>query len=49
VNGEVRGDDVEYQEDWYLKSGVIKEKIPATKIVDGQFAKYAVEQLGDYK
>ncbi|MBI4318670.1 MAG: ABC transporter substrate-binding protein [Chloroflexi bacterium] len=48
-NGEIRPEDIDFQQTWFLQSGVIKETIPASRLIDTQFVKYAVEKLGEYK
>lgn len=39
---------IEFDQEWYLKQGMIKQKLDINSIVDLQFVDYAVSQLGKY-
>ncbi len=48
-NGRVNVDSLALDQEWYLRSGVQKIRADLSKVVDQQFADWAVRRLGAYK
>lgn len=47
-NGVVSKESLREQQDWYAKQGTVPKKVDIDEIVDEQYVKYAVQQLGVY-
>jgi NitT/TauT family transport system substrate-binding protein len=45
-NGELYGEDIQKQLDWYYQNGMISKKIAGSEMVDLSFWKEALRQLG---
>jgi len=48
-NGTVNLNDLKRQQEYYLSSGLQKERADLDKVVDGSFVAAALKQLGEYK
>ncbi|MEE9325630.1 MAG: ABC transporter substrate-binding protein, partial [Dehalococcoidia bacterium] len=46
INGNVDADDIERQQQWYVKKGFVKKKIDVGKLVDKSYLKLAWQKLG---
>lgn len=47
-NGYVSKESLREQQDWYAKQGTVPKKVSIDEIVDEQYLKYALQQLGVY-
>lgn len=47
-NGVVLKESLREQQDWYVKQGSVPKKVNIDELVDEQYVKYAIEQLGVY-
>ncbi len=45
-NGELYGEDIQKQLDWYYQNGMISKRIAGSEMVDLSFWKEALQQLG---
>ncbi|HZS02393.1 MAG TPA: ABC transporter substrate-binding protein [Chloroflexota bacterium] len=48
-NGHVRADTIAAAQDWFYDHGYVPTKVDLSKVIDNQFADYAVQQLGPYQ
>jgi NitT/TauT family transport system substrate-binding protein len=48
-DGRVNADAIAAAQDWFAEHGYVQTKVDLTKVVDNQFADYAVAQLGPYQ
>ena len=47
-NGAVTKESIREQQDWYAKDGKVAKKVDPDEMIDDQFARHAVQQLGPY-
>ena len=48
-DGRVRADTIAAAQDWFVEHGYVPTKVDLSKVIDNQFADYAVQQLGPYQ
>jgi NitT/TauT family transport system substrate-binding protein len=48
-DGRVRADTIAAAQDWFADHGYVPTKVDLSKVIDNQFADYAVQQLGPYR
>jgi NitT/TauT family transport system substrate-binding protein len=48
-DGRVNPETISAAQDWFAANGYVSTKVDLSKVIDNQFADYAVEQLGPYQ
>ncbi|HLH22907.1 MAG TPA: ABC transporter substrate-binding protein [Chloroflexota bacterium] len=48
-DGRVNPETIAAAQDWFAENGYVPTKVDLTKVIDNQFADYAVQQLGPYQ
>ncbi len=48
-NGRVNAEAIAAAQDWFFENGYVQHKVDLAKVIDNQFADYAVAQLGPYQ
>ena len=48
-DGRVHAETIAAAQDWFADHGYVATKVDLTKVIDNQFADYAVQQLGPYR
>jgi NitT/TauT family transport system substrate-binding protein len=48
-DGRVNGEVIAAAQDWFIEHGYVQTRVEMSKVVDNQFADYAVAQLGPYQ
>jgi NitT/TauT family transport system substrate-binding protein len=48
-DGRVNPETIGAAQDWFVDHGYVANKVDLTKVIDNQFADYAVQQLGSYQ
>jgi NitT/TauT family transport system substrate-binding protein len=48
-NGRVNPETIGAAQDWFAEHGYVASKVDLTKVIDNQFADYAVQRLGPYQ
>ena len=46
INGDIDAEDIERQQQWYVKKGFVKRKIDVSKLIDKSYLKRAWQKLG---
>ena len=48
-DGRVPAETIAAAQDWFAENGYVQTKVDLSKVIDNQFADYAVAQLGSYQ
>ncbi len=48
-DGRVNAETIGMAQDWFAEMGYLPTKVDLSKVIDNQFADYAVAQLGPYQ
>jgi NitT/TauT family transport system substrate-binding protein len=48
-DGRVNAETISAAQDWFAEQGYVQTKVDLSKVIDNQFAEYAVQQLGPYR